>query len=105
MDPGPRKLSLGALALPPDAPNHNYLSKVATASPDVIAGQLNAELIVSLNVEGLFFAESQEQIPSQKTLNNIKAIMNVALAKAAPDDADKIKQTGQLHRRLSIRER
>ena len=56
------KHSLAELPLPPSR-NENFLSRIAMASSEVKAPQLNAELIVSLNVEGLFVFGYKHDLP------------------------------------------
>jgi hypothetical protein len=104
MDPAPGKSTLADLALPP-SPNENYLSKIATATADIATGKLSGQLTVSLNVEGLHLAEHNKRVPSQKTLSSIRAIMEIAVTKVERSEAERIKQSRQLRRKLIVRER
>jgi hypothetical protein len=56
VDPNPGRNSLAELSLPP-TPRENYLCQLATATSDVTADELRAELQVSLDVEGLYLAD------------------------------------------------
>src|SRR5262249_40859055 len=72
IDPPAGKSSLAELPLPPSR-NENFLSRVAVASPEVRAPQLKAELIVSLNIEGIFLNGHKDDM-SPRTEAAIKAI-------------------------------
>jgi hypothetical protein len=103
IDPSPDKSSLGEISLPP-APDSNYLSTVAEATPDVVASQLSAELIVSLNAEGLRITdESIGDVPTQLR-NKIRAIMSIAAAKTPAIAGQSIDREGKLRRKLSVGE-
>jgi hypothetical protein len=103
IDPPAGKFSLAELPLPP-AEKENYLSKVATASADVTANHITGELVVSLNVEGLYLANDKQDIPP-RTGAAIKAIMDVAKAKLAKANNETVDQHGQFRRTLPVRER
>jgi hypothetical protein len=103
MDPPDGRSSLSALPLPP-AENENLLSKVGIASANIGASQLKAELIVSLNVEGLYLVDHNQSM-SPRTAAAIKAIMDVARAKTATAENQKIDHSGQFRRTISVRER
>jgi TIR domain len=102
VDPTIGKSTLAELTLPP-APNENYLSKVATATAEVDAEDLIAEVIVSLSPEGLFLPEEKSRMPSVRMQTKIKAIMGVVATKL-PGTNDVMK-AGQFRRRLRVRER
>jgi hypothetical protein len=103
MDPPAGKTSLAELPLPP-AENENSLSKVATASANIRAKQLKADLIVWFNVEGLSLADDSPDI-SPRAASAIKAIMDVARAKAGKAKNQAVDQDGQFRRTLPVRER
>jgi hypothetical protein len=103
IDPPAGKTSLAELPLPPSR-NENFLSRVATASPEVKAPQLKAELIVSLNVEGLFVFGCKRDM-SPRTEAAIKAIMGVVRTKTALTKHQTIDAAGQFRRKLPVQER
>jgi hypothetical protein len=103
MNPPIGKTSLAKLALPP-ARNENYLSKIAKASSEVTAGQLSAQLVVSLSVEGLYIAGDRRYM-SSRTEYAIKAIMEIAASKAAASHGETVDSKRQFHRRLPVKER
>jgi hypothetical protein len=104
MEPAPGKLSLAELALPPGA-NENYLSKIATVTPGTAVEQLEAELIISINAEGLHFPGESDRVPSRQTASKIKAIMNAAMSKVESRRHESLGRDGQFRRKLTIRER
>jgi hypothetical protein len=105
MDPQPGSPSIAELALPPSE-NENYLSRIAGATEEVATDRLSAELRVTLNVEGLYLPEAEQQrTTSRRTLMNIKAILDTAIAKAETNEDESIESTGKLRRRLRIGER
>ena len=104
MEPSLGKLSLAELALPPGY-NENYLSKIAGTGADTTIEQLNAELIISISAEGLYFPGESERIPSRQTISKIKAIMSVAMSKVESKRYEFLGRDGQLKRKLVIRER
>lgn len=104
IDPEAGKAALAELALPP-AKNQNYLSQIAVVSGDVTIDQLKAELIVSLNVEGLHLTEEKEGVLPPRMQANIKAIMDVAIAKVATADDQSSVSAGLLRRKVPVRER
>jgi TIR domain-containing protein len=99
IDPGSDKPVLAELALPP-ASNENYWSRVASATRDVKADQLSAELIVTLSTEGLYLVDYSGQEPSQSTQNRIKAIMSIAARKD-----QSVNETGRICRPIPVKER
>ena len=103
IDPIPGKSSLAELPLPP-ADNENLLSRIATASRDVDARSLHAELIVSLNAEGLFLA-SDERTISPRSRAAITAIMEAAKSKVAKLDGQQLDDGGRFRRKLVVRVR
>jgi hypothetical protein len=103
MDPLIGQSSLSELPLPP-ADGENFLSKLAKASADVESNDLTAELVVILNVEGLYLAGTTPPL-SKRTAEAIKAIMNVAKAKITRGINQTVDQTGEFRRTLVIRER
>ncbi|MGA8612848.1 MAG: hypothetical protein WB760_14350 [Xanthobacteraceae bacterium] len=102
MDPPAVKSSLAELPLPP-AKDENYLSRIAIASADVNAGEIEAELGVSLNAEGLYLVDGYDLSP--RTEAAIKAIMDVAKAKVVATNNQTLDATGQFRRTLPVRER
>jgi hypothetical protein len=102
IDPPTGKTSLAELPLPPSR-NENFLSKIAVASSEVKARQLKAELIVSLNVEGLFVFGQHDMSP--RTEAAIKAIMGVVRGKTALTEHQKIDADGQFRRKLAVEDR
>jgi hypothetical protein len=102
VDPPQGKSSLAELPLPP-APNENYLAKVASASAEVMAEQLKADLLVSLNVEGLYLADGSDMSP--RTENAIKAIIDVAKSRVAQRSDQIVDPSGRFCRKLPVRKR
>jgi hypothetical protein len=102
MDPPAGKLSLAELPLPP-ARGENLLSKVAITAANTKADQLKAELIVSLDVEGLYLADGRVISPRNEAA--IKAIMNVANTKQTKKDNQRVDANGLLRRSLPVKER
>lgn len=102
MDPPAGKSSLSELPLPP-ARGENYLSRVATTADETKVEQIKAELLVSLDVEGLYLAEGK--FISPRTEAAIKSIMKVANAKLARTSNQTIDANGFLRRNLPVRER
>jgi hypothetical protein len=102
MDPPPGKSSLSELPLPPTR-GENYLSRVATTAAEMKAEQIKAELLVSLDAEGLYLADGK--FISPRTEAAIKAIMKVADAKLARNNGQTIDASGLLRRSLPVRER
>jgi TIR domain len=103
MNPPIGKRSLAELSLPPAA-DENRLSEIAVMSPDVKPEDMGAELIVSLDVEGLYLSGDHEPL-SKRTKTKIEAIMLAATAKVIrARDGASIKN-GELRRPLSIRDR
>jgi hypothetical protein len=103
MDAISPKGTLAELALPPSR-NENYLSQIATATADVETDQLEAELTVSLNVEGVHIYGELNRRQAPKTMKSIAAIMNVAMSKAATRDSGPTRD-GKLRRKLLVRDR
>jgi hypothetical protein len=98
IDPDPGKTSLADLALPP-TPRENYLCQIATATAEVEAEKLQAELRVSLDVEGLYFPDDIAPLVSSSKKKQIEAIVAVAAKKKYPI------ANGEIRRRLEVRER
>jgi hypothetical protein len=86
----------------PPYQKENSLSKIATAPAEVRAAHLDATLIVSLDVEGLYLEDEVHQI-SGRTEAAVKAILGVARAKVAENET--IDEQGLLHRALPVTER
>jgi hypothetical protein len=103
INPPDGQLSLAELQLPP-ARSENFLSKVAIATFDVSAGNVTAELAVSLNVEGLYLFDDKSAM-SPRTEMAIKAIMEVAKNKIGRSNNAVIDQGRQFRRQLPVRER
>jgi hypothetical protein len=104
IDPQPGKLTLSDLAFPP-AENENYLSKVAMVGSDTKIDQLKAELILSLNAEGLHLAEEKGNPLKPRVQEKIKAIMDIAAAKVAVANNQSTFSNGLLRRKLRVQER
>ncbi len=102
MDPPAGKSSLAELPLPP-ATGENYLSEVATTTSEMKAEQIKAELIVSLDAEGLYLADAKPL--SVRTEAAIKAIMKVANTKLARSNNQTIDANGLFRRSLPVRQR
>jgi class 3 adenylate cyclase len=98
IDPDPGRTSLADLALPP-TPRENYLCQIATATAEVEAEKLQAELRVSLDVEGLYLADDIKPLvtPSKK---QIEAIVTVAAKKSHHRV-----ENGEIRRPLKVQER
>jgi hypothetical protein len=103
MDPPVGRTTLAELPLTP-AKNENYLSKMAIASADVTAQNLRAELIVSLDIEGLYLADVEHDL-SPQTEQAIKAIIEVARQKLERSNNQKLDKSGNFRRALPIEER
>ena len=99
IDPDPGKTSLAELALPP-TPRENHLCQIAIATPEVDAHKLQAELRVSLDVEGLYFADEVAPLVSASKRKQIGAIVAVAAKKNFHRIAN-----GEIRRPLEVRER
>ena len=99
IDPDPGKTSLAELALPP-TPRENYLCQVATATAEVDAKALQAELRVSLDIEGLYLADEVAPRVSLSKQKQIKAIIAVAATKPYHRV-----EKGEIRRPLEVRER
>jgi hypothetical protein len=99
IDPDPGKTSLAELALPP-TPRENYLCQIATATPEVKGEKLQAELRVSLDVEGLYLADDIAPLVSPSKKKQIEAIVAVAAKK----NHHRV-ENGEIRRRLEVRER
>jgi hypothetical protein len=99
IDPDPGKTSLAELALPP-TPRENYLCQIATATTEVEAEKLQAELRVSLDVEGLYFADDITPLVSPSKKKQIEAIVTVAAKK----NHYRV-ENGEIRRPLEVRER
>jgi class 3 adenylate cyclase len=99
IDPDPGRTSLAELALPP-TPRENYLCQIATATAEVETEQLQAELRVSLDVEGLYLADDIAPLVSSKKKKQIEAIVAVAAKKNFHRIAN-----GEIRRPLEVRER
>jgi hypothetical protein len=102
MDPPVGKTSLSELPLPP-ARGENLLSRVATTQAEMKADQIKAKLLVSLDAEGLYFADGKFMSPRIEAA--IKSIMNVANTKLARGGTQTIDANGLLRRSLLVRER
>jgi class 3 adenylate cyclase len=98
IDPDPGRTSLADLALPP-TPRENYLCQIATATAEVEAEKLDAELRVSLDIEGLYFADDIAPLVSSSKKKQIEAIVAVAAKKNYPI------VNGEIRRPLDVRER
>jgi class 3 adenylate cyclase len=98
IDPDPGKTSLAELALPP-TPRQNYLCQIATATAEVEAEKLRAELRVSLDVEGLYLADGVAPLLSPSKKKQIEAIVAVAAKKNHHRIAN-----GEIRRLLEVRE-
>jgi Adenylate and Guanylate cyclase catalytic domain len=99
IDPELGKTSLAELALPP-TPRENYLCQIATATAEVEAQKLQAELRVSLDVEGLYLADDVAPLVSPSKKKQIEAIVAVAAKK----NNHRV-ENGEIRRPLSVRER
>jgi class 3 adenylate cyclase len=99
IDPDPGKTSLAELALPP-TPRENYLCQIATATAEVDADELQAELRVSLDVEGLYLADDIAPLVSSSKKKQIEAIVAVAVKKSHHRV-----ENGEIRRPLEVRER
>ena len=104
IDPQPGKPALADLAFPPAA-NENYLSRIAVVTANVKIDQLKAELILWLNAEGLHLADEKGGAMSPRVQENIKAIMDIAAAKAGVANNQSTVSNGLLRRKLPVRER
>jgi hypothetical protein len=104
MDPPAGKSTLAELPLPPTA-GENYLSKIATAFLEVEPEYLDVQLIISLNSEGLQLADEKGRPPSQRTMNKIKAIMDVAATKTSAVRNQAVTRDGRIRRKLEVRKR
>jgi hypothetical protein len=102
IDPPLGESSLAELPMPPSK-NENYLCKVAEASGDVLPQHIKAELIVSLNAEGLNVGDGY--VISPRTRSAIRAIMDVVKAKIARRNNETIDSRGEFRRMLPVRER
>jgi class 3 adenylate cyclase len=99
IDPDPGRTSLADLALPP-TPRENYLCQIATATAEVEAEKLQAELRVSLDVEGLYLSDDITPLVSLSKKKQIEAIVMVAAKK--PDHRV---EHGEIRRPLKVQER
>jgi len=99
IDPDPGKTSLAELALPP-TPRENYLCQIATATAEVEAEKLQAELRVSLDIEGLYLADDIAPLVSSSKKKQIEAIVAVAAKK----NHHRV-ENGEIRRPLQVRER
>jgi hypothetical protein len=102
MDPPAGKSSLAELPLPP-ARGENLLSKVAAVTAETKAGEINAELIVSLDAEGLYLPDGK--VISPRTAAAIKAIMNIANTKQTQSGNQTVDGNGLFHRTIQVKER
>jgi hypothetical protein len=98
-EPDPGKITLGEASLPP-TPRENYLCQIATATADLVADQIHAELRVSLDVEGLYLADDIDAKVTLTRKKQIEAILAVA-AKKNHQRVDK----GQICRPIQVMER
>jgi TIR domain-containing protein len=89
---------LAELALPPT--NDNYWSQIATATAEVRADRLRAELRVSFSPYGLHIADGRSQPLSQATKRKIEAIIGVAIEKN-----ERVGPDGRICRSVPIGER
>jgi hypothetical protein len=103
IDPPEGKLSLAELPLPP-APGENLFSRIATASAEVSVTQFHANLIVSLDVEGLYLVDDNYKLSAKKQAA-IKAILGVARAKVARANNETVDRHGLFRRALPVSER
>jgi hypothetical protein len=99
VDPDTGKTSLAELALPP-TPRENYLCQIATATAKVEVEKLQAELRVSLDVEGLYLADDIAPLVSPSKKKQIEAIVGVAAKKSHHRV-----ENGEIRRPLEVRER
>jgi hypothetical protein len=99
IDPDPGKTSLAELALPP-TPRENYLCQIASATADVESANMQAELHVSLDVEGLFLADEIGSKMSSSKKKQVEAIVAVAATKRHYQI-----EKGIIRRKLSVRDR
>jgi hypothetical protein len=104
IDPPPGKASLGELSLPP-ADGENYFAKIARVSEHVTLPDITAELVVSLDVEGLYITDARMTLPSPRTLRYIQAIMLAAVDKAALSGDQTVASNEKHCRKLPVRER
>jgi hypothetical protein len=102
INPPPEKSSLGELSLPP-APGENYLARIARASDDVSPSEITAELVVSLDIEGLYVTDGRTKVPSPRISKYIEAIMAVAANKTA--NGKTVAPNANHSRRLLVKER
>jgi hypothetical protein len=80
IDPEPGKTGLGKSALPPTH-GENELSEIARVTPDIEAGNLKAELRISLNPEGIYLADELKSNFSEMEAKHIKAILRAAIGR------------------------
>jgi hypothetical protein len=97
IDPAPGKIGLAELALPP-ASGENRLSRVATATTDVEASKVKAELRVTLDAKGLNF-------PADAKVSQAKRSQITAIILEAARKRHQVTEKGEIHRSISVRER
>jgi len=97
IDPVPGKIELAELALPP-ASGENRLSRVATATTDVEAGKVKAELRVTLDAKGL-------NVPAEGKVSQAKRSQITAIILEAARKRHQVTEKSEIHRSISVRER
>ncbi len=102
IDPPEGKTSLAELPLPP-ANGENHLSKVAMAKGKIGSEGIKAELLISLDAEGLYLSDGRAISPRTET--SVRAIMKVASAKLSRNAGQIVDADGLLRRTLQVRER
>jgi hypothetical protein len=85
------------LALPP-ASGENRLSRVATATTDVEASKVKAELRVTLDAKGL-------NLPVEAKVSQAKRSQITAIILEAARKRHQVTEKGEIRRSISVRER
>ena len=97
IDPVPGKIGLAELALPP-ASGENRLSRVATATTDVEASKVKAEIRITLDAKGL-------NLPAEAKVSQAKRSQITAIILEAARKRHQVNEKGEIHRSISVRER
>ena len=98
-DPGPNRATLAELALPPTS-GENYLARIATATDDVDAKKMEAEVRFALNPDKLYLRDGSGLNVSQKARSQIKAIIDASIRKGLTVD-----RNGDVRLPIPVRER
>ena len=103
IDPVPGSVTLGSNPLVPNS-DDNYYTKIADASSDVLDKHVNVEILVSLDVEGVFLFNEVQPL-SARGRTALKAILTVAQKKFAAQSGQGVDEHGRSRHKITVQDK